>query len=64
MTKMAPGYYWILLLSSGVWQIAKYYDDGTFQLIGETKQYRWENIGQVGERVPSNYELKQKPQTA
>lgn len=59
-TTLEAGYYWVLPLGSGTWQIARYYTDGGFQLTGDNKVYRWENMGQIGEKVPSNYELYEK----
>lgn len=61
--KMQSGYYWVLLLGSGMWQIARYYDDGTFQLTGDPKSYHWENMGQIGEHIPGNYELYERNKT-
>lgn len=52
------GYYWVLLLNSGIWQIAKYVkSQSCFLLINDTKQYYWEHMGQIGNKIPSNYEL-------
>lgn len=58
ISNLESGYYWVLLLNSGMWQVAKYYKEtGIFYLINDLKEYRWENFGQIGEKIPSNYTL-------
>lgn len=50
-------FYWVLVLDNGIWLPAKYMGDKSFSVFGYTDTVNYHQLGQIGNRIPSNEEM-------
>lgn len=50
MAKREPGFYWVRFHCEDEWKIAKWTEDGTFDLIGDTFAWEENAFAEIDER--------------